>query len=162
MTTKQKPSLKLTKLTGILKCSLCAEDLNPETDDFVIFNYKDIHGNDTTKLYSRKCIKLEKNILPCCDVCGNIPKTPEFSHILPSAIYKSVQTTVLCSSVCRNIYIKAMRKCEDLQIMAICTTCGKNQKKMDKCSRCRDVYYCSKECQKSDWKSHKITCNMPS
>lgn len=29
-----------------------------------------------------------------------------------------------------------------------------------KCSRCLDVYYCSKSCQKSHWKSHKIDCQQ--
>ncbi len=27
-----------------------------------------------------------------------------------------------------------------------------------KCSRCRTAYYCSKECQAKDWKSHKPSC----
>ena len=28
-----------------------------------------------------------------------------------------------------------------------------------KCSRCHTVLYCSKECQKEDWKTHKPACN---
>ncbi|KAK9820089.1 hypothetical protein WJX72_006020 [[Myrmecia] bisecta] len=27
-----------------------------------------------------------------------------------------------------------------------------------KCGRCKIVYYCSKECQKTNWKIHKIYC----
>ena len=27
------------------------------------------------------------------------------------------------------------------------------------CSRCKMVSYCSKECQKKDWKRHKKSCN---
>jgi hypothetical protein len=30
-----------------------------------------------------------------------------------------------------------------------------------KCTRCKKVYYCSKQCQKNDWKSHKRTCQNP-
>lgn len=27
-----------------------------------------------------------------------------------------------------------------------------------KCSRCSSVYYCSKDCQRDDWKAHKGVC----
>ena len=30
-----------------------------------------------------------------------------------------------------------------------------------KCSRCKMVYYCSRECQNTHWKSHKKTCTRP-
>jgi hypothetical protein len=41
-----------------------------------------------------------------------------------------------------------------------CNTCHKKfpYTKMKKCSRCRNATYCSVECQKSDWESHKLTC----
>ena len=39
-----------------------------------------------------------------------------------------------------------------------CYKCGSSQKLM-KCSRCKTVHYCSKECQKSDWGRHKSSCN---
>ncbi|KAM3139596.1 hypothetical protein pb186bvf_008241 [Paramecium bursaria] len=36
--------------------------------------------------------------------------------------------------------------------------CGKNEN-LSRCSGCKSIYYCSPECQKQDWKSHKIRCN---
>lgn len=39
-----------------------------------------------------------------------------------------------------------------------CILCGKVPPKPLRCSRCRLTYYCSKECQKSDWKNHKKNC----
>ena len=30
-----------------------------------------------------------------------------------------------------------------------------------RCSQCRYASYCSAECQRSDWKSHKATCKKP-
>jgi len=30
-----------------------------------------------------------------------------------------------------------------------------------KCSRCKAVYYCSKQCQANDWKTHKLNCKTP-
>ena len=39
----------------------------------------------------------------------------------------------------------------------ICNKCGDSCK--SKCSRCKKVYYCNRDCQKLDWKSHKLECN---
>ena len=37
-----------------------------------------------------------------------------------------------------------------------CKVCQKNTS--SKCGRCKGEYYCSKECQRSDWKFHKSFC----
>lgn len=41
-----------------------------------------------------------------------------------------------------------------------CNYCHKTEEKekFKRCSRCKKVLYCSKECQKEDWKKHKIEC----
>ena len=39
-----------------------------------------------------------------------------------------------------------------------CANCKKFGFKFKKCSACQSVYYCSRECQKSDWKKHKKVC----
>lgn len=38
----------------------------------------------------------------------------------------------------------------------LCNTCFQEATK--KCGRCKNVYYCSRECQRKDWKSHKKNC----
>jgi hypothetical protein len=36
-----------------------------------------------------------------------------------------------------------------------CNSCHKRDKRLSFCGSCKQVYYCSAECQKSDWKQHK-------
>ena len=39
----------------------------------------------------------------------------------------------------------------------ICSTCGE-EKATKKCSKCKSVQYCDKECQKLHWFMHKKVC----
>lgn len=39
-----------------------------------------------------------------------------------------------------------------------CKFCSKLDENMQICSACKLVHYCSVNCQRSDWKSHKIGC----
>jgi|AntRauTorckE5430_2_1112549.scaffolds.fasta_scaffold07850_2 hypothetical protein len=39
-----------------------------------------------------------------------------------------------------------------------CGFCGKIESKLSRCSRCEQVHYCSRECQKKAWKSHEPFC----
>ena len=38
-----------------------------------------------------------------------------------------------------------------------CSVCGKES--TSRCSKCKTVYYCSRECQLRDWPNHKQSCN---
>ena len=42
-----------------------------------------------------------------------------------------------------------------------CLFCGIENKQLSSCSKCQWAVYCSRECQQSDWKSHKRNCEPP-
>ncbi len=42
-------------------------------------------------------------------------------------------------------------------VISYCKTC-RSHRHTKKCIQCKSVAYCSKECQKSDWPSHKAAC----
>lgn len=37
---------------------------------------------------------------------------------------------------------------------------GEGDKRMLRCSKCKEAYYCDVECQKEDWKAHKGRCEV--
>ncbi|XP_048738253.1 uncharacterized protein LOC125652855 isoform X2 [Ostrea edulis] len=53
-----------------------------------------------------------------------------------------------------------MRNCVDERVAFECRTCNKRKKTMKRCTRCRLVYYCSRECQTTDWPIHKTVCSL--
>lgn len=44
--------------------------------------------------------------------------------------------------------------------MNICCFCGCQDKKISQCTKCKQVYYCSRQCQKNDWSNHKKVCTQ--
>lgn len=42
--------------------------------------------------------------------------------------------------------------------MRVCSVCSKYGYSMGKCGGCKKVYYCSKDCQNQDWKTHRTIC----
>ena len=49
-----------------------------------------------------------------------------------------------------------------LPYLALCNGCGQTnspQHKLMRCGKCKSIGYCSKTCQKNDWKTHKAICS---
>lgn len=49
-------------------------------------------------------------------------------------------------------------KSEPPEFCEYCWMVSPSLKNLKKCSRCKQVAYCSKECQLNDWKEHKLDC----
>jgi len=56
------------------------------------------------------------------------------------------------NSVNKNVDRGAEHKCGFCKIIS-------NEKKLKKCGRCFKQYYCSVQCQRQDWPTHKCICN---
>lgn len=53
---------------------------------------------------------------------------------------------------------RVIRTLPTVKFLGMCKTCLKENVKLLTCGRCKSVFYCSKDCQKKDWKSHKAVC----
>ena len=56
--------------------------------------------------------------------------------------------------------LKSRMTAKNAKDLLCCGNCGKDLKdsKPKRCSVCRMVCYCNKECQQANWKVHKKTC----
>lgn len=55
-------------------------------------------------------------------------------------------------------YKQNAKRDEKEEMKESCNRCGKTNVKLAKCGRCLSVFYCSKECQKTDHSTHKKEC----
>lgn len=45
-------------------------------------------------------------------------------------------------------------------VISVCSSCGE-EKPDKKCSKCKEVQYCDRECQRLHWFMHKKACSRP-
>ncbi|CAJ1942148.1 unnamed protein product [Cylindrotheca closterium] len=94
---------------------------------------------------------------PCGEVAMAILEGRDGSRVQRPSVINRLKTMLRFATS-----IDPDHKCGDGNKM--CRKCCKSdhsksfQSSLMKCARCHQAYYCSRECQKSDWKEHKKTC----
>ena len=115
----------------------------------------------------------------CCMVCGvsrgQYPlMTASLNLKTKEGEYNWQLTVVICSAECANKSPQIVERLEarmhlasllngeevaDDEEQLACEHCG-NFGELKRCSRCKIVYYCSVECQRTHWKSHRSNCQQ--
>ena len=113
---------------------------------------------------------------PSCTCCGN--RKPDMKKC------SKCKSVFYCSSACQakdwtNIHNKICRTLQalhesnpssqkqnprvDNEKVGRCgnTYCRVVSKDLKVCTRCRNISYCSQDCQRKDWKNHKAICTAP-
>jgi len=131
-------------------------------------NTPELIGNiGVLKVYDEliKCSALVKKKFaigqPCGDVVHSILHGTDYSKRNTDLI-KKLKTIISYADIMQP---KTQQPNGGLRMCRYCNKSGHSQefqKSLKQCSRCRMTYYCSKECQKADWKVHKGTCRHTS
>jgi hypothetical protein len=99
---------------------------------------------------------------PCGDVVSNILNGTDYSK-------KNVAVIKKLKIVSSFADIMQPNNCEEgllqkgLKLCRYCSKSGHNidfQLSLKACGRCKNTYYCSRDCQVADWKIHKTTCRL--
>ena len=95
--------------------------------------------------------ELALHCLAVCDKANGFAFSAEGFNLQEEAVRADTQPS--------SEYFDGLR--ERLQEGPFCAACGKDAKggNLLRCSGCKKVQYCDRECQKADWPSHKGTCS---
>ncbi|KAI1476066.1 hypothetical protein F4774DRAFT_262332 [Daldinia eschscholtzii] len=129
------------------------------------------HGPDCEYKKPRATIPLSTEMgkqFMCSCGNGKLPEgfmsLPEWDAASKYAIRVAISPTFavpLVEDVVDLSLLKAQGSLERLH-MDKCRNCnateGKNGGNLLKCARCKEVMYCSSECQRKDWKKHRMEC----
>ena len=63
----------------------------------------------------------------------------------------------ICSEMCSKWHNELMYWENDKKIKKMCLNCDSNNDLL-RCSKCKQVYFCGKKCQKECWNVHKLYC----
>ena len=97
-----------------------------------------------------------------------VVKGPVFNSNNTKARLESIKPgqEILCFARMRNkLLIPVIQRWKQKTLSKTCDVCGNKpakDKKLSVCSKCKQASYCSGDCQKADWKTHKKKCKIAS
>ena len=73
---------------------------------------------------------------------------------------RSVDDGAYLATFIRPLYYDGLHLEQNKIPVSCCSYCGKQDIRMKLCARCKSVSYCSAECQRSAWSTHKLSCKQ--
>jgi hypothetical protein len=144
-------------------------DLYTEDHQFLIVHW--IHNiilcgseNNFNEVFQRslniitRAVNITKELIQqFLDICHPV-KNSDAQDI--SYLFDSVNNTVILTYL-QSIIPSLKRKLSNGLQINVCSLCDQPGANLRKCARCRIAKYCSKECQKTHWNSHRSYCKKP-
>jgi len=114
------------------------------TDGSIQFRYRHLKWKGQT--YNYLCIQG----LPSYD-WGNFVPEPSIKDLDIITVGKVLNAE-------RQRYRKIVDNFEYYNPKEVCNYCNKEQETLKRCSRCKEVWFCNRMCQKAAWMVHKYDC----
>jgi hypothetical protein len=159
-------------LAGLLKLSICHIKVDSEELNLWKQALPALVERCRTWEHQADCEYLPESSIPLsveegqrvvCS-CGNGRFPPDFILGVPK--WSTVSRYFVRAAVSPCFQTPFSEQLFDFGILHGCRACGKektdNGKALLSCAKCHKAKYCSADCQRADWKSHKLHCRAPS
>ena len=117
------------------------------------------HNDGSVKLWSLLPVELKGSLVKHDSAITSLSLSNDDSRIVWNSAKNGISLLMLPRIVALAQLVEEARK---LPLMPRCAQCKINQLKLSKplltCSRCQIAKYCSADCQRKDWPSHKKVC----
>lgn len=136
-------------MSKYINCCICNALMDPKIDEFNIMLFRDKDSNKMIRNVSNYCMSIFESMFGhqlYCFSCGDHIQARDRCTIIEFVHFKNQVIIMTCKNDCIRRAMKELRQIQTLELKLNCV-CGKTDKTMKKCSRCKLVYYCSKECQ---------------
>jgi len=121
---------------------------NPNTMQFQV--------NSVLMFLSRFVMNLlEDDLFPYLDESKPLPSFAIPKQVLPETNSNNNNVAAIANAIAS---VTQQEKKEDNIVPLGCDVCGKTALELKCCARCKNAWYCSKECQKAAWSVHKTVC----